>query len=194
MTTNNTKTTIKDLFRLSRIPGNRAPFVRLCLMAVVLIGGLLVTVCSLPSITDGFGAFLEAIHLGIAVTVMLAGLTWGFAKWAAFICPRAKELADRIWDGLFAWGIIGLAIKAMIWLYIVTLPAAFYGVVLLPLGLLVYGLSLLGLGVVSELLLTAIFVVAVCFMILLDVCIMTDKDWKQELRAICRKIFARKAR
>lgn len=194
MTIKNLKSTFASIFHN---PDNKAPFIRICLIAVILVGGLLLTVFNLPPITDGFGAFLEAIHLGIAVTVMFAGLTWGFAKWAVFIFPKSKALADRVWNGLFAWGIIGLAIKAMLWLYIFLLPVTLYGVVLLPVGLLVYGLSLLGLGVFSELLLTVIFVAAVCFMVYLDVCKLTEKNWWQTLRAMfgrARQAVARKVR
>ena len=183
--------------KLFNLTDNKAPFIRICLIAVVLIGGLLLTLFSLPPITDGIGEFLEAIHLGFAISVMMAGLTWGFAKWAVFIFPKSLALANRAWNGLFAWGIIGLAVKAMIWLYILCLPATLYGVVLLPVGLLTYGLSLLGLGIMSELLLTAIFVAAVCFMVFLDVCKLTDKNWWQTLRAAfsgTRKLTAVKAR
>ena len=202
MSINKIKSTFARLSRLSRIPGNKAPIIRLCLMAAALVGGLLLTVCSLPPITQGLGDFLYAILTGVVCSIMFAGLVWGFAKWAAFIFPKSRALADRVWNSLFAWGVIGLAIKAMIWLYLLMLPVVLYGVVLLPLGLLVYALSLLGSGFLSTLLLVLLFVGAVCFMVLLDVCTLEELCWKQTLRvifgsarqAVGRKVAALKER
>ena len=187
MTINKMKSTLAELFQLSKIPGNKAPFVRLCLIAATLVGGLLLTIFTLPPITQGLGKLLYAMLTGVVCSIMFAGLVWGFAKWAVFIFPKSRAVADRVWNSLYAWGIFGLAIKVMIWLYLLILPAVLYGVVLLPIGLVVYGLSLLGSEFLGIVIVVLLFVGAVCFMILLDVCTIKNLCWKQTLRTIFEK-------
>ena len=183
-----------NLVRIFRDPDSKGPILRLCLMAVVMVAGLVLTVCCLPPITQGLGAFLEGILLGFTCTVMCMGLSWGFAKWAAFIFPKSFALANYIWENLFAWSIFGLAIKAMIWLYLLILPAALYGAVLLPVGLVVYGLSLLGSGFLSTALLVLFFVGAVCLLATIDVCSLMEWTPKKILRSVFGGAAAMKAR
>lgn len=187
MTINKIKSTFTELSQQAQEPGNKAPFVRLIVMAVTMVGGLLLTMFTLPPITQGLGKFLYAMLTGVVITIMFTGLAWGFAKWAVFIFPKSRAVADRVWNSLYAWGIFGLAIKVMLWLYLLILPAVLYGVVLLPLGLVVYALSLLGSEFLGIVIVVLLFVGAVCFMVLLDVCTIKNLCWKQTLRTIFEK-------
>lgn len=187
MTINKIKSTFTELSQLAQEPGNKAPFVRLIVMAVTMVGGLLLTMFTLPPITQGLGKFLYAMLTGVVITIMFTGLAWGFAKWAVFIFPKSRAVTDRVWNSLYAWGIFGLAIKVMLWLYLLILPAVLYGVVLLPVGLVVYALSLLGSEFLGIVIVVLLFVGAVCFMVLLDVCTIKNLCWKQTLRTIFAK-------
>ena len=189
-------TTRTSLFpRLSdlvKVPGNKAPIVRLCLVAATLILGLVLTVLALPAVSGGLGDYLIAILTGVIITIMAAALIWGFAKWAIFIFPKTKALANGFWNSLIALGLIGLAIKAMVWLWLYFLPIPLYGLVLLPLSLLVSALSMMGSEILAIIILILLIVGALAFMILLDVCHLMELSWKEVLRSACSKFFAKK--
>ena len=174
----NRKSLFAQISDLSKVPGNKGPIVRLCLVAATLIFGLVLTFLALSYTTGGLGDFLIAILTGVLSTIMAAALIWGFAKWAAFIFPKSLALANRFWNSLYALGIFALAIKAMTWIYLLLMPVTLYGFILSPLYLLVSGLSLMG----SEVLAVAIFALlcigALAFMILLDVEKISDRTRK----------------
>ena len=79
------KSTTTQFFKLAQMPQNKAPFVRLCLMALTLVGGIVLTLFCLPPITEGLGDFLYDLLTGVVISIMMAGLVWGFARWARFI-------------------------------------------------------------------------------------------------------------
>lgn len=184
----NRKSLFAQISDLSKVPGNKGPIVRLCLVAATLIFGLVLTFLALSYTTGGLGDFLIAILTGVLTTIMAAALIWGFAKWAAFIFPKSLALANRFWNSLYALGIFALAIKAMTWIYLLLMPVTLYGLILSPLYLLVSGLSLMG----SEVLAVAIFALlcigALAFMILLDVCHLMCLPWKQVLHSAFQKV------
>ena len=89
MKNNNTKSIFTRISQLAAIPGNKSAIVRLCLVALTLVGGLFLTVALLPPIGDGFGDWLLAILTGVFCSIMGAALLWGFAKWTGFLFPKA---------------------------------------------------------------------------------------------------------
>lgn len=184
MTNNKIKSPFAHLSQLTQIPGNKAAIIRLLLTAVSLLGGLILTVCTLPPITDGFGSFLYAALTGIVCSIMFATLAWGFAKWTAFIFPKAHAVASRFWNSLYALGIFAFAIKVMVWLYLLMLPVVLYGIILAPLYFLVYALSLLSCEFLSVSILTLFFIGSLFFVVLLDICKLMDLCWKQTLRTM----------
>ena len=184
MTTNNIKSTFPRISELAAIPGNKSAIVRLCLVAVTLVGGLLLTVFLLPPIADGFGDWVTAILTGVFCSIMAAGLLWGFAKWTGFIFPKALAGARRFWNSLYALGLFALVIKVMVWIYLLMLPVVLYGIVLAPLYLVIYLLSLMGSEVLAIMILAVLLVAALFFAVLLDVCKLTDRCWKQTLGAM----------
>jgi len=184
MSVNNTKSIFTRISRLAEVPGNKAAMIRLGIVAASILGVLAMTVCTLPPVTDGLGSFLTAILSGIVCSIMVAAILWGLAKWTAFIFPKAYGVACRCWDNLYAWNLIGLAIKAMLWIYLVMMPVTLYGIILSPLFLLVSALSMIESQLVSRLILILLCVGTLGFMVLLDVCRLKDLCWKQTLRAL----------
>ena len=183
----NRKSLFAQISDLSKVPGNKGPIVRLCLVAATLIIGLVLTILALPNVTGGFGEILVAILTGVLVTIMMAALLWGFAKWVTFFFPKSLALAKGFWNSLISLGLIGLAIKVMIWLGLLFLPVPLYGLILTPLYLLVMGLSLLP-EFLSVLILSLLLVGSLAFMVLLDVCHLTGQSWKEVLRPTFRKV------
>lgn len=194
MSTNTCKSLFAHLSDLRKIPGNKAPIVRLCLVALTLVAGLILTIMATPYATGGLGGYIAAFFTGVIITIMVAALVWGFAKWAVFIFPKTKALANAFWNSLTALGLIGLAIKAMVWLWLYFLPIPLYGLVLTPLYLVVGALSAIGSEILSVLILTLLMVGTLAFVILLDVCYLMDLNWKEVLRSVFRKLFAKKER
>lgn len=193
----NRKSLFAQVSDLSKVPGNKAPIVRLCLVAVTLIIGLVLTILALPHVTGGFGEILIAIVTGVLSTIMVAALIWGFAKWAVFIFPKSLAVANRFWNSLYALGIFALAIKAMTWLYLLLLPITLYGLMLSPIYLLVYAFSLMGSEILAVTIFALLCIGSLAFMILLDVCHLTGHSWKEVLRSAfqnvigkTRKVFA----
>ena len=185
----NTRTSLfTRLSDLSKTPGNKAPFVRLCLVALTLIVGLVLTIMALPTVTGGIGEYFIAFLTGVIVTLIAAALIWGFAKWAVFIFPKTKALANRFWNSLTALGLIGLAIKAMVWLWLYFLPIPLYGLILSPLTLLVTGLSMMGSEILAVTILVLLVVATLAFMVLLDVCHLLSLSWKLVLRNVFGRI------
>ena len=184
MKNNNTTSIFARFSQAAAIPGNKAAIVRLCLVAVTLVGGLLLTLLALPPITDGFGNFLTAIFTGIFCSIMAAALLWGFARWARFIFPKALAGAKRFWNSLYALSIFALVIKVMVWIYLLMLPVVLYGIVLAPLYFVVFALSLMGSEVLAVLILALLLVGSLFMMVLLDVCKLKNLCWKQTLRAM----------
>lgn len=185
----NTRTSLfTRLSDLSKTPGNKAPFVRLCLVALTLIVGLVLTIMALPTVTGSIGEYFIAFLTGVIVTLIAAALIWGFAKWAVFIFPKTKALANRFWNSLTALGLIGLAIKAMVWLWLYFLPIPLYGLILSPLTLLVTGLSMMGSEILAVTILVLLVVATLAFMVLLDVCHLLSLSWKLVLRNVFGRI------
>lgn len=182
MSTTTRKSLFAHLSDLVNIPGNKAPFVRLCLVAATLILGLVLTALAIPTVSGGIGDYCIALLTGVIVTLMAAALIWGFAKWAVFIFPKTKALANRFWHSLTALGLIGLAIKVMVWLWLYFLPIPLYGLILTPLTLLVSALSMMGSEILAVAILVLLTVATLAFMILLDVCHLIGQSWKQVLR------------
>ncbi len=187
MTINNLKSTFTRVAQSAEIPGNKAAIVRLCLVAVSLVGVLALSLVTLPPISDGLGDVLTGLLSGVVSSMMVAAIVWGFAKWAAFIFPKSYAVASRCWDHLYAWNLIGLAIKAMIWVYLVMMPVALFGIILTPLFYLIYALSYLPSVLLSRAILITVCVGFLFFVILLDVCRLTDRCWKQTLVNLFRK-------
>ena len=191
-------TTRKSLFaRLSdliQIPGNKAPIVRLCLVAATLVLGLALTILVLPTVSGGLGAYLIAILTGVIITIMAAALIWGFAKWAVFIFPKTTVLAKGFWNRLIALGIIGLAIKVMVWLWLYFLPIPLYGLILTHLYLAIGVLSMMQSEILAVVILTLLAIGTLAFMILLDVCRLMNLRWKEVLCATSRKLFTKEER
>lgn len=184
----NHKSLFAQISNLSKIPGNKAPIVRLCLVAVTLVIGLVLTVLALPHVTGGLGQILISILTGIVASIVAAALIWGFAKWAVFIFPKSFALANRFWNSIRVFGIILLVIKAMTWLYLLFLPITIYGLMLSPLYLLVAALSMIPFEFLSTLILVILCVGSLAFVILLDICHLTGQSWKEILRNTFRKI------
>lgn len=180
---NNHKSLFAQLSNLIKIPGNKAPIVRLCLVAATFVLGLALTVLALPTVSGGLGDYLIAILTGVIITIMASALIWGFAKWAIFIFPKTKALAKRFWNSLIALGIIGLVIKVMVWLWLCLLPIPLFGLILTPLYLVIGALSMMQSEILSVMILTLLTVGTLAFMILLDVCHLMNLNWKQILHA-----------
>lgn len=187
MKNNNKKSIFQHISQLAAVPGNKGAIVRLCLVAVTLIGGLFLTLGTLPPIADGFGDWLTANITGALVSIMLAGLMWGFAKWTGFIFPKAFAGARRFWNSLHALSLFAFAIKVMVWIYLLMLPLVLYGIVLMPLSLVVYLLSLIGPEFISVTILALLFIFSLFLMVLMDVCKLKDLSWKQTLKEILTK-------
>ena len=194
MSTNICKSLFTRLSNLRKNPDNKPAIVRLCLVALTLVVGLILTIMATPYAKGGLGGYITAFFTGVIITIMAAALVWGFAKWAVFIFPKTKALANGFWNSLTALGLIGLAIKVMVWLWLYFLPIPLYGLVLTPLCLIVGALSMIGSEVLSVLLLTLLVVVTLAFMVLLDVCYLMELSWKEVLRAASGKLFAKKER
>jgi hypothetical protein len=184
----NHKSLFAQISNLSKIPGNKAPIVRLCLVAATLVIGLVLTVLALPHVTGGLGQILITILTGIVASIVAAARIWGFAKWAVFIFPKSFALANRFWNSIRVFGIILLVIKAMTWLYLLFLPITIYGLMLSPLYLLVGALSMIPFEFLSTLILVILCVGSLAFVILLDICHLTGQSWKETLRNTFRKI------
>ena len=194
MSTNICKSLFTRLPNLRKNPDNKPAIVRLCLVALTLVVGLILTIMATPYAKGGLGGCITAFFTGVIITIMAAALVWGFAKWAVFIFPKTKALANGFWNSLTALGLIGLAIKVMVWLWLYFLPIPLYGLVLTPLYLIVGALSMIGSEVLSVLLLTLLVVGTLAFMVLLDVCYLMELSWKEVLRAASGKLFAKKER
>ena len=184
----NRKSLFAQFSDLSKVPGNKAPIVRLCLTAATLIIGLVLTILALPHVTGGFGDILIAILTGVLTTILVAALVWGFAKWAVFIFPKSLALANRFWNSLYALGIFALAIKAMTWIYLLLMPVTLYGLMLSPLYLLVSALSLMGSEILAVTIFALLCIGSLAFMILLDVCHLMCLPWKQVLHSALQKV------
>lgn len=182
MTINNIKSTFTRISRASEIPGGKAAMIRLGLVAATILGVMALSVSTLPPIADGLDSFLTAVLSGIVTSVMCAAILWGLAKWTAFIFPKAHSAACRFWDNFCALNILGLAIKAMIWVYLLMMPVTLYGIILSPLFCLVYALSMIGSQLVSRLILILVCFGALSIMVLLDVCKLKEQTLWTMLR------------
>ena len=182
--TTNIKTTFAHVSQNASVPGNKGAIFRLCLVAVTLIIGLVLTVAAVPYVNGGLGDVLIAILTGFVCSIMAAALFWGFAKWTAFIFPKALAGARRFWNSLYALSLLALVIKVMVWIYLLMLPIVLYGIILTPLYLIVFALSLLPFEFIAVLLLVLLSVGVLFFVVLLDVCKLTDRCWKQTLRSM----------
>ena len=187
----NRKSLFAQFSDLSKVPGNKAPIVRLCLAAATLIIGLVLTILALPHVTGGFGDILIAILTGVLTTILVAALVWGFAKWAVFIFPKSLALANRFWNSLYALGIFAFAIKAMTWIYLLLMPVTLYGLMLSPLYLLVSALSLMGSEILAVTIFALLCIGSLAFMILLDVCQLMCLPWKQVLHSAFQKVASK---
>ena len=66
----NRKSLFAQISDLSKVPGNKGPIVRLCLVAATLIFGLVLTFLALSYTTGGLGDFLIAILTGVLTTIL----------------------------------------------------------------------------------------------------------------------------
>lgn len=177
----NCKAFFSRISDLSKTPGNKAPILRLCLVAIICIVGLVLTILALPYAKEGIDNFLTAILTGVMTTIVVAAIVWGFAKWAVFAFPKSLQIANRIWNAFIPWGLLGLLLKAMVWIWILFMPVTLFGLLMFPLYLVVGALSLIGSEVLSALILSVLCVGSLAFMILLDVSHLQRQDWKQVL-------------
>ena len=177
------KALLTQISALYKVPGNKAPIIRLVLVAITIVGGILLSLLALPPITDGFVKFLGALFTALFAPIIYAAIVWGFAKWVTFFVPKTLAIARGFWDSLVAWGLIGLIVKIMVWIWLAFLPVPLFGLILSPLSLLIYGLAKLGIDWLTAPLLILVFAAVLAFMILLDVCHLTGQEWKPVLRS-----------
>ena len=81
------------------------------------------------------GRFWSGMSLASLIFLFGAWI-WGFWKWIVFMAPKTFSWANWMWKRLIPLSIVGLAFKAMLWLYILIAPIMLFSAVMFPMALL----------------------------------------------------------
>lgn len=78
--------------------------------------------------------FFNDLFREVGAALLMTTIPWLLMKWGAYIFPKSLSWANGMWKGWIAITPIGLAVKAMIWLYILFLPFTLIAFALIPYG------------------------------------------------------------
>ena len=82
------------------------------------------------TVSQLFNDLFQEVGAGLLMTT----IPWLLMKWGAYIFPKSLSWANGMWRGWIAITPIGLAVKAMLWLYILILPFTLIAFALIPYG------------------------------------------------------------
>ena len=153
-------------------PKKTGTIIRLVILGLFTVIGVLTAVLTLPDyiVKRGFWLALWEAFGGCGLMLLTGVVIWGLFKWIAFMGPKSLGWANRFYNNWIPLTVLGVFVRACLWLIILVVPCSIYTFLMSPLTALTMHLAEAGIGFFSAMLLFILGVIAVIVAGFVDIC------------------------
>lgn len=176
------QTSTNDSFAPKSIKG-RIPAILRLLVCGILFVATLIGLLPVAFNDDGLWNIFVNLLTTVGSASMISAIVWILIKSIGFVAPKAFGWANAMWRAWIPLTVFGLVLKAYLWIIILFFPISLCTGAVSSLCFAMAGLlTATGLSLVIAVLMLVIFTGLLIILVSLDLCKITGRIWKEEVR------------